>query len=727
MCAVRRALDIRSYLFLLMLAAVLPMLGFAFWVSVLIVDQERDAIQRGALDRTRALMTAIDAELHGSMATLAALATSDAIDRNDLRSFHAETVRVLKSQPDWLTIALISPAGAQVVNALLPVGNAMPPVVDPVSVQKVLAGNTAVAGVVTGKLLKTPAVPVRVPVYRGGKVAYVLSAAVKPEAFSDIIKGQNLPEGWVIGLVDADGRFVARMPHREPGTLSSQAFREAMTKGQSGWYRGATVEGIDTFTAYYRSAETGWVIGFAIPYEFVDAGARRSALLLAGGGVAAILLALLLSMVVGRRVSVPLISLAASARAIGRGDPVDTAPAERVREIGVVAAALQEAGRAVRAQQLRDEREKEELVSADRAKDQFIAMLSHEMRNPLAALGSAAQVLKHSDPSKDAAARARAVVERQVAHMTRLIEDLLDINRVVMGKAALVREPLDLGTLAADVVRSWREAGRFASHRVEVETSSARVHADRSRLEQILSNLLDNAVKFTPTGRAIHVWVKAERGDAVLTVADEGEGIAPEAIGSMFDLFVQGPQGLDRRSGGLGVGLALVKRLVEMHGGSVSAASDGPGRGARFVVRLPLAEVAAAPGGAGARADVRPALETRILIVEDNEDAREMLQTMLAMYGHDVSVAPDGATALRLAAASPPEVMIVDIGLPDMSGHEVAASVRAAPWGRGVYLVALSGYGQPEDRERARAAGFDAHLTKPVEDSELARAIEARR
>jgi len=241
----------------------------------------------------------------------------------------------------------------------------------------------------------------------------------------------------------------------------------------------------------------------------------------------------------------------------------------------------------VRAQRSDDEREKVALLSADRAKDEFIAMLSHEMRNPLAALNAAAQVLKIADPAQEPAAHARGVIERQTTHMTRLVEDLLDVNRVVMGKATLVPGPLDLGELATEVTRSWRDSGRTANHRVELTAASVPLHADRSRLEQVLYNLLDNALKFSPAGSTIRVEVFREGADAVLRVSDEGAGMDPAAIEGMFGLFVQGDQGLARSAGGLGVGLAMVKKLVLLHGGSVSAASAGPGKGASFTVRLP--------------------------------------------------------------------------------------------------------------------------------------------
>jgi CheY-like chemotaxis protein/anti-sigma regulatory factor (Ser/Thr protein kinase) len=242
------------------------------------------------------------------------------------------------------------------------------------------------------------------------------------------------------------------------------------------------------------------------------------------------------------------------------------------------------------------------------------------------------------------------------------------------------------------------------------------VDADRARIEQILSNLLDNAVKFTPAGKTIRVAVAPEGEDALLTVSDEGAGLAPGSAERMFDLFVQGERGLDRAAGGLGVGLALVKRLTELHGGTVAASSAGAGRGTTFVVRLP----AVLPSAQSQAAQATPRVAAkRILIVEDNDDARHMMHEVLAFGGHDVREARDGATGLALAAESRPDVALIDIGLPDLDGYEVARRLRAAPGGRRMGLIAITGYGQAEDQKRAYDAGFDAHLTKPVAPERL--------
>jgi CheY-like chemotaxis protein len=263
----------------------------------------------------------------------------------------------------------------------------------------------------------------------------------------------------------------------------------------------------------------------------------------------------------------------------------------------------------------------------------------------------------------------------------------------------------------------------LSRHRVELTATPAWIDGDRARIEQVVSNLLDNAVKFTPAGRRIAVSVGREGGDALLRVSDEGEGIAPELIGRVFDLFVQGEHGIDRGKGGMGIGLALVKRLTEMHGGTASAASRGRGLGATFTIRLPAIEAVAT---AAATRPVRPvaASPRRILIVEDNRDAGEMLRDALVLSGHEVDVARDGKSALAAAARSAPEVALVDIGLPDMDGYEVARRLRASANPR-ILLIALTGYGQSEDQRRALEAGFDVHLTKPVEAERLEAAIAA--
>jgi len=562
-------------------------------------------------------------------------------------------------------------------------------------------------------------VHLRLPVRQKGVVRYVLTAALKPDAFADVLRAQQLPASWVIALVDRNRRFVARIPPMPAGRAVSDSFRAAIERSPNGWFPGSTLEGTRTYTPYVTSALSGWVLGIAIPARSVEAAATRTFFGFAAGIATVLALALLLGWYMARRIASPIAALAAATEAMGQGKDVRVADPGRIDEISRLYEALRAAAAAVRERSELQEREKTALQAADRSKDEFLAMLSHELRNPLAALTAAAHVLKFAQPGDQAAAKARAVVERQTKHMARLVGDLLDISRVAMGKVALERERFNLAEAAGNLLNVWRASGRLERHHVSVEMKAAWVDADRARIEQVLSNLLDNAVKFTPAGRRIAVRVAQEGEWAQLCVSDEGEGLAPGSAERMFDLFVQGERGLDRAAGGLGVGLALVKRLTEMHGGSVAGESAGPGQGATFTVRRP-AVLPPASAAAPVAPEIAPRTKPcRVLIVEDNDDTRQMLHETLAFGGHEVREARDGASGLALAAEAHPDVALIDIGLPDLDGYEVARRLRAAPGGRRIGLIAITGYGQSEDQRRAYEAGFDAHLTKPVAPERL--------
>jgi PAS domain S-box-containing protein len=358
------------------------------------------------------------------------------------------------------------------------------------------------------------------------------------------------------------------------------------------------------------------------------------------------------------------------------------------------------------------ERARAEAEEASRIKDEFFAMLGHELRNPLGAITTALHVIDTGGPGDERSAQAREIVTRQVRHLVRLVDDLLDVTRLATGKITLGRRPVDLAAVARRVVGTL--AATTPTLNVRSEAGAAVwIEADETRLEQILTNLLGNAVKFTPAGGRVTVAVEVRDGLAVLSVADTGAGISADLLPRIFDLFVQGQTGLHRPAPGLGIGLTLVKRLVDLHGGRIEAASEGPGRGCVFTVRFPLhpaprdaAETAPVPRGARIR--------RRVLIVEDNDDARGMLRHLLEQAGHEVYEAADGLTGLGRALGLEPDAAVIDIGLPGLDGYEVARRVRAT--GRAeVLLVAVTGYGQAGDRQRSGEAGFDAHLTKPVD------------
>ncbi len=360
------------------------------------------------------------------------------------------------------------------------------------------------------------------------------------------------------------------------------------------------------------------------------------------------------------------------------------------------------------------------LEEQDRRKDEFLAMLGHELRNPLAAVLGAVYIMQHSRGS-EISSRQPPIIERQARHLTRLVNDLLDVSRVTLGKITLEREQVDLREVATRCVQTYQTAAGNQRHRLTlvVGNEPVVVEGDLVRLEQVLSNLVNNAIKYTPAGGHIHVAVRVQAGEGVITVKDDGSGIDAELLPKIFDLFTQATPTLDRSRGGLGLGLSLVKSLVERHGGRVVATSRGLGLGSEFAVRLPLL-ARPAPSLTLATPLVTVGEGLTVLLIEDNEDARETMQMLLEMWGYTVETAADGQEGLSKALERPPAVAIVDIGLPKLDGYEVARQIRARADQGKPHLIAVTGYGQPEDRRQALEAGFDHHLPKPVNADDLA-------
>jgi PAS domain S-box-containing protein len=372
------------------------------------------------------------------------------------------------------------------------------------------------------------------------------------------------------------------------------------------------------------------------------------------------------------------------------------------------------------------------LREANRHKDEFLAMLAHELRNPLAPIRNAIQLLNRVGSQDVAELEARAIIERQLEHLVRLVDDLLDVSRITRGLIKLHKEPVDLATVVARAVESSRPLIDARRHRLTVNLPAEPlpVSADLVRLAQVILNLLNNAAKYTPEGGRILLTV--ERGEAgpnphaeaVVRVRDTGMGIPAAMLGKVFDLFTQVESSQHRAEGGLGIGLTLVRRLTEMHGGTVAVNSGGAGAGAEFVVRLPLLESAQAPAADSAHAQARRPSVRRILVVDDNHDSADSLAMLLRLFGNDVRTAYDGRQGITIAAAYQPDLILLDLGLPGMNGIEVARQIRLSDTGRRPQIVALSGYGTEEDRRQTRQAGFDAHLIKPLDLETLQAMLE---
>ncbi|OEZ60347.1 response regulator [Duganella sp. HH105] len=372
-------------------------------------------------------------------------------------------------------------------------------------------------------------------------------------------------------------------------------------------------------------------------------------------------------------------------------------------------------------------REIEERQSAERqnhAKDEFLAMLGHELRNPLSAISSAASLIGLPGVSTDGVTRAKKIIQRQSQHLGRIVDDLLDLSRAMSGKILLNRAPLDLAALVAASLETYRATGRSADYQLVQDLDQGWVDGDATRLEQITSNLIDNALKYTPPGGRIEVRTWTENDDVVLSVRDTGVGIAADLLPHVFDVFVQGSSTLDRSQGGLGIGLSLVRRLAELHDGAVTAVSKGPGGGSTFTLRLPRIEHQAAPAPQPAGTGGEHGLPS-VLLIEDNDDGREMMTMMLGCYGYEVQAAADGNEGVAAAVRRRPDVALVDIGLPGIDGYEVARRLRADPATAGIRLIALTGYGLADDLRRVMEAGFDRHLVKPVDIDQLMEVIGA--
>ena len=408
-----------------------------------------------------------------------------------------------------------------------------------------------------------------------------------------------------------------------------------------------------------------------------------------------------------------------------------TLQAEKTRELEALNATLQRANaeleranRSLQSEVAERARAEQALKEADRHKDEFLAMLAHELRNPLAPILNAVQLMRMKDMPDPQLSRSRDVIERQLSHLTHLVDDLLDVARITRGRINLSREPIELAVLIARAIETVQPLIQERGHEftTEIPAGTLRVNADPLRLTQAFGNVLGNAAKYTERGGRISLTVCRQGTDVEIRVRDTGIGIPAEVLPRIFDLFTQ----LDRRSdyphSGLGIGLALVRRLLQMHDGTITAHSEGTGLGSEFVIRLPLLlEATQSANGqqSSTRTDDAPPVRRRILVADDNADALETLATVLELGGHEVFSARNGSLALESAERHLPEVALLDIGMPLLDGYEVARRIRAQAWGKRITLVALTGWGQDSDRRRSQEAGFDSHLVKPLDLEKL--------
>ena len=730
-------MKLRSHLALLIVAALLPALLFAGGLLWIVSHQQAQAVARGLADTAEALASAVDREIAVSTAALQAFSTSRVFDEGDFAEAYRRAAQVRAAHPEWRSVFLTDAAGQEIFTLIKPFGAALPNVGAEQDILHAMRSQRPhVSNLLLGSVSGHPVVRVHVPVVRDGRLRYLITATLSPASLAAVLQQDANEHEAVTTVVDRNGVAVART--RDAERWVGRRLPSAMMPRTTGPSIATTaVDGRHEYVAAKLAARSGFTVLVAVPASAVSVSLQQPVWLLTGIAAVTLIAALVVSTLLARRIARPILGLATDVNAIGSGEPAPAARRSGLAEVDVVQHALVDAARTAEDRAVERERrvaaesahEREQTLrataeDANRRKDEFLAMLGHELRNPLGAMTSAMAVLDRPDAPPPGAARARAILARQMRHLTKILDDLLDIGRITTGKITLHREPVDVRRVVERAVEQVAARHDGIRRRIAFRGEPAWALADVTRLDQVVTNLLTNALKYTPAEAGVEVSVRADADAAVVEVRDEGVGIAPEILPHVFDLFFQADRTADRSQGGLGIGLTLVKRLVELHGGRIEARSEGLGRGSTFTVRLPrraTTPAAVAPTAGPAAEGTRH----RILLIEDNDDAREMLRCTLEMAGHEVYEAADGAAGVALAAKVQPSIAIVDLGLPGLDGCDVAREIRRRPGGEAIVLIALSGYGQPDDRRRTDAAGFATHLVKPADAGTIEAAIAA--
>jgi signal transduction histidine kinase len=726
----RRGLSLHALLLALPLLVLVPLLLYSGSLLYLIAGQGRERVQQEQAAAQAALATTVQRELDAIRTVLEIVAGSPGLGEQAVDAQRIESLmgRVLQSGVGLYAFAVLDRQGRVVLQH--PTRLESPPAVRllPQQEEAFRTGKPTISDLHDSVLDGAPAVSINVPVRRGGATVWLLTARLDPGHLSRVLARHVLGREALVTVLDGNRRVLARTRdiQRFFGQMPSAQTLQALDAAHAGVQRFPTRDG-NEYQWTWSTLPNGWAVLLGTPAREIDQALRGSMLQLATGGLLMLLLGLGATTVLARRISRSVDRIVDSAPALAKGERLPRQPTG-IRQLDTLNQSLHQASiKVVEALGDRDRAlgaERIARAAADednRAKDVFIATLSHELRNPLSPIRSAARVLK--SPRADDAARNWAidVIERQVGAMARLLEDLLDVSRITSGRIVLERQVVQLRTVLESAVEVARPLMESRRHQLSVALPSPRLRVDGDpvRLAQVFGNLLTNAAKYTDPGGRVELETAVHDTHVEVRVRDSGIGLPPDALERVFQMFAQVSGSVDRSQGGLGIGLALVRGLVEMHGGEVRAESAGVGRGSTFTVTLPLApqaeEEAAPDGPAGAAAGGA----LRILVVDDNEDAADSLELLLRLDGHDTRVAHRALDGLQLAQSWHPDVACLDIGLPDLSGYELARRIRAQPWGARMRLIAITGWGTADDERAAREAGFDAHLAKPADPDRL--------
>lgn len=732
-------MKVRSYLLLLALIILVPVVVFSGLAVARLHDAFHRSSEENQIEIARSIALAIDQELTSAKSALRVLAASSFLEAEDFSAFyqHAKVANI--GETGW--VILYDAKGDQVINTRVPHGTPISTTRDRREILSVLDKTEIKASnLFFGQAARQHVLTLDMPVILSSGKKYVLSQVFLPEHFHLAFAARQISADWLVGVFDRNGTIIGRSHRAEKyiGKPVIASMKAAITAKREGTLHHHTSDGIEVFDVFTQSKVSGWTVAVGAPVAIIEKATNHALFLWIGGLIIASVVGVGFAAHFSRRLVRAITDSAESAAILGKGLRPTTSAMTRIIEVDRLNSALNDTAALLdeeRASRTAAEAEREHLLKSEKqarltademnkAKDHFLAMLSHELRNPINAITAGISVFE-LNLGREAVAKAVKVIQRQGTHLQRILDDLLDVSRALTGRLSLKTQRLDLSRLVANSVASLQAAGRFSEHELSVATERAWADVDPVRVEQIVTNLLDNAIKYTPSGGRIQVSLQATQEHAILMVRDNGIGISPDLLPKIFDVFVQADNSLDRARGGLGIGLSLVKALVSMHGGTIEAESRGLGSGSAFTLHFPLQEApldkVLEPGETNG---FKPG---SVLLIEDNDDARELFAMMLESSGYNVLQADNGATGVRIAAEEVPEIAFIDIGLPGMNGFQVAAQIRSNPTTKSISLVALSGYGTENDIQQSANAGFDRHLVKPVKLADLVATIVALR
>ena len=709
---------------LLVLVTAVPLI--AFFVAVLLWHSrtEQVLLRQQGLRAAAVAVQSVDHEIATTIAALQVLTNSLALGRQDYARFYEKAKSAGGILRDSV-IVVYDRDGHRMMSTAVPYGQTLPRREDMSPLSPPFGTRLPhVTPLFKSDFDGHGAVAVVVPVIVEDSVRNVVVAGIRPARLSELLMA-GLPPDWLAMVLDQNGLIVGAT-HGVAGAVGSHANPELWSKmhrkiGETGTVDGLTEEGEPVLLTFSRSRLSGWSVVIDIPPAAVRGDLHRSLGFIAMAATPVLVFALLLAWWAGRRIARPVTDLEGMAVAMERGEqvrPISTG----VEQFDRLSDAMEHAAGAISErewklstslQALR--RAHDELREEQAKKDRFIATLAHELRNPLAPVRTGVQILSES-PSADVASSTLAMMTRQLGHMVRMIEDLLDVSRITGDRLSLRREPVQLQTLIAQAVEGSEPHARARGQKLVLELPEEPVLADvdPTRMSQVITNLLQNAEKFSAAGDSIRVSMSVEAGVADIRIADSGIGLAPESLDRIFELFYQVRGTHEQMPSGLGIGLSLSRRLVELHGGKLTAHSEGVGRGATFVVRIPCSAGAEAPDLVEPHRLELPWRLRRVMVVDDNQVAADSMGTLLRMRGHTVHVAYDGPSALAIAREHELDVVLLDIGMPGMDGYEVCRALRGMEHLAATAIVALTGWGAERDRQQTHEGGFDGHLTKPA-------------